>query len=361
MQLVQTCVALLMSVAAAPPAGAAEVPFSVQVVDEQTGRGVPLVELKTVNSIRYYTDSQGVAAIDEPGLAGLEVFFHVRSHGYEHAADGFGNRGVKLRINPGARATISIRRINIAERLYRLTGAGIYRDSVLAEWPIPIQAPLLNGQVFGCDGTISAVYRGRLFWFWGDTGRPQYPLGNFQATGATSRLPADGGLDPSVGVDLDIFTGDDGFARGMAQIPGDGATWLSGLTVLREPAGGRERMFAGYVRVRPPFDVYQTGLAEYDDARDTFRSVAEFGRDPIVQPHGHPIRLTSAGVDYALRDDDSFRGGGCQAVFAGPAQRVRGLHLPACREPPRQAGDRPRCERRHPLRLEAGHAGRRAE
>lgn len=299
MQLVQTCVALLMSVAAAPPAGAAEVPFSVQVVDEQTGRGVPLVELKTVNSIRYYTDSQGVAAIDEPGLAGLEVFFHVRSHGYEHAADGFGNRGVKLRIKPGRRATISIRRINIAERLYRLTGAGIYRDSVLAEWPIPIRAPLLNGQVFGCDGTISAVYRGRLFWFWGDTGRPQYPLGNFQATGATSRLPADGGLDPSVGVDLDIFTGDDGFALGMAQIPGDGATWLSGLTVLREPAGGCERMFAGYVRVRPPFDVYQTGLAEYDDARDTFRSVAEFGRDPIVQPHGHPIRLTSAGVDYA--------------------------------------------------------------
>src|SRR5262249_33668283 len=163
---------------------------------------------------------------------------------------------------------VSIRRINIAERLYRLTGAGIYRDSVLAGWPVPIRAPLLNGQVFGCDGTISAVYRGQLYWFWGDTGRPQYPLGNFQATGATSGLPADGGRDPSVGVDLDVFAGDDGFARGMARIPGDGATWFSGLTVLRDSAVNRERMFAGYVRVRPPFDVYQSGLAEYDDASD---------------------------------------------------------------------------------------------
>ena len=84
----------------------------------------------------------------------------------------------------------------------------------------------------------------------------------------------------------------------MAKFPGEGATWLAGLTVLEDPATGDERMFAGYIRVRAPFDVYQTGLAEYDDEQESFRSVAEFGRDPIIQPHGHPIRQVVDGTEY---------------------------------------------------------------
>ena len=33
--------------------------FAIEVVDDQTGRGVPLVELETVNNRRYFTDSAG--------------------------------------------------------------------------------------------------------------------------------------------------------------------------------------------------------------------------------------------------------------------------------------------------------------
>ena len=61
-------------------ATAAETPekyFQITVVDEQTGRGVPLVELKTVNAVRYYTDSNGIVAFGEPGLMNRTVFFHV--------------------------------------------------------------------------------------------------------------------------------------------------------------------------------------------------------------------------------------------------------------------------------------------
>ena len=32
--------------------------FTIRVVDEQTGRGVPLVELRTVNNIRFHTRTQ---------------------------------------------------------------------------------------------------------------------------------------------------------------------------------------------------------------------------------------------------------------------------------------------------------------
>src|SRR5256885_9532272 len=75
-------------------------PFAIQVVDEQTGRGVPLVELKTVSKLRFYTDSAGLVAIDDAALMGQLVFFHVRSDGYEMEADGFRNRGRRLQVIP---------------------------------------------------------------------------------------------------------------------------------------------------------------------------------------------------------------------------------------------------------------------
>ncbi|MCD6394231.1 MAG: hypothetical protein J7M40_12080, partial [Planctomycetes bacterium] len=123
--------------------------FKIQVVDRQTGRGVPLVELRTVNNIRCFTDSNGIVAFYEPGLMGREVFFFVASHGYTHPKDGFGYRGKRLMTTPGGTATIKIDRVNIAERLYRVTGAGIYRDSVLTGHPAPLKEPVLNAQVVG--------------------------------------------------------------------------------------------------------------------------------------------------------------------------------------------------------------------
>jgi hypothetical protein len=173
--------------------------FKIHVIDEQTGRGVPLVELRTVNDLRFFTDSSGVVAFQEPGLMNKTVFFHVSSHGYEFRKDSFGYRGQKLKVVAGEQATLSINRINIAERLYRVTGGGIYRDSVLVGESSPIQHPVLNGLVLGSDSVVNTVYRGKIFWFWGDTNRPSYPLGNFHVPGATSDLPADGGLDPAIG------------------------------------------------------------------------------------------------------------------------------------------------------------------
>ena len=54
--------------------------FVVRVVDEETNRGVPLVKVKPPNDVKYWTDSAGVAALDEPSLRGRETFLAVRSH-----------------------------------------------------------------------------------------------------------------------------------------------------------------------------------------------------------------------------------------------------------------------------------------
>ena len=129
-----TCVLLL---AAALPARAAA-PFGVQVVDDQTGRGVPMVRLRTTSNQSYYTDSGGYAAIDDAALMNQKVFFTVTSFGYEFPADMFGSRGSALEVKPGGSATLKIKRINIAERLYRTTGEGIYRDTVLLGKKPPI-------------------------------------------------------------------------------------------------------------------------------------------------------------------------------------------------------------------------------
>ena len=87
---------LLLASALLPCQVDAGKPFQITIVDDQTRRGVPLVELKTVNDISYFTDSNGVVAFHEPGLMGKDVFFHVSSHGYVFDKDGFGFRGRRL-------------------------------------------------------------------------------------------------------------------------------------------------------------------------------------------------------------------------------------------------------------------------
>src|SRR5947208_10928275 len=77
----------------------------IEVLDEQTNRGVPLVELETVNHIKCVTDSNGIVAFDEPGLMDRDVWFSIKSHGYEYPADGFGSRGKTIKTKDGAKTT----------------------------------------------------------------------------------------------------------------------------------------------------------------------------------------------------------------------------------------------------------------
>lgn len=269
--------------------------FAIEVVDEQTGRGVPMVELETTGGARYYTDSSGLIAFYEPGLMGRRVFFFVASHGYEFPPDGFGIRGVTLVTTPGRSARIQVKRTNIAERLYRLTGHSIYRDTVLLGRKPPIAQPLLNAEVTGQDSVLNAIYRGRLYWFFGDTNRLSYGLGNFKMTGATS-APLDK-IDPSVGVDLTYFTGRDGFARPMAPIPGDGVVWLSGIAVVPDE-GGRERMVAYFDRRRGLEAPLESGFVRWDDRKETFEKVSNVPPDTSARPAGQPFRVRAGGTDY---------------------------------------------------------------
>ena len=305
--------------------------FAIRVVDAETGRGVPLVELETVNHLRFYTDSNGTVAFREPGLMGRQIFFHVRSHGYEYPKDSFGYRGVRLKTTPGTEAVLKLKRLNIAERLYRVTGAGIYRDNRLLGRSAPIEQPLLNGMVFGSDSVVTAVYGGKLHWFWGDTNRPSYPLGNFHVPFATSLLPGQGGLDPGLGVNLTYAVGKNGFAKEAAKMPGKGPTWIDGLVVLPDK-NQRPRLLAQYVKIKSPLTVYERGVVQFNDERQQCGHRATFPKDVPLYPHGHPFLHRAAdGQEYVY-----FAGGmplvrvrASLASYLDPSQYETYTFLPA--------------------------------
>lgn len=290
---------LLFALWMALPVGAADNPyFQIKVVDDQTGRGVPLVELETVYHLRFYTDSAGLVAFLEPGLMNRDVFFHVRSHGYEFPKDGFGYAGKTLAVKPGGSVELKIKRHNIAERLYRVTGEGIYRDTVLLGGRAPLAEPLLNAQVAGQDTVMATPYRGKIYWFWGDTLRPKYPLGHFGTAGATSELPGQGGLDPSVGVDLKYFSDEDGFSRPMVKLVDEGLVWIDGLLTLADTTG-REQLVAHYMRMKSLGEMLEHGLVAFNDETQMLEKLVAFDlKEKWRRPASHPVRFKDASGDY---------------------------------------------------------------
>lgn len=274
------------------PEGSAR--FRIRVIDAVTGRGIPMAEVRSPASVDY-TDSAGLLAFYDLDRIGQTVRFDVSSQGYAPAVS------TDLRATPGTEATVRLQRTNLAERLYRITGAGIYRESAILGAAAPTMRPLLNGDVMGQDSTLSALYRGRVFWIWGDTNRPEFPLGNFWVAGATSALPTRGGLAPSVGVDLTYFTGDDGFCRSMIARDDRGPVWLGGL-VTAPDARGDERLFANYGVYPALADPVESGLVRFDDATQTFVKVHTNTPRERARPTGNAHRVTFDGRDHVLFD-----------------------------------------------------------
>ena len=232
-------------------------PFGIRVVDRDTGRGVPLITLRTVNQIELVTDNLGYAAFLEPGLMNRKTFFHVEGPGYEFPADGFGYRGLALQTEPGKIETIKVVRTQIAERVSRLTGQGLWRDSALLE--IGPDSPL-NASVTGQDTAQAIEYKGKLLWFWGDTDRADYPLGNFYTTGAVARSSG----KPLETIDFDYFRDDKGFVRAMVPSTKPHPIWISGLAVVED------NLIGYYSEMESLGKILSHGLLKWNDDEERF-------------------------------------------------------------------------------------------
>ena len=255
--------------------------FVLKVVDKETGRSVPLVELVSDSGMQFYTDSAGVAAIYEPGFLNREVSFDVWSHGYEPLS----SKDVKIAIKPGGTGTIKINRKNIAERLYRITGEGIYNESALAGLEMPLKNPLLSGKVLGQDTVAMVEYKGKLHWLWGDTNQPSYPLGNFKTSGGYSLIPGKGGLEPSEGVNLTYFVDSKGFSKQMYPRDDASLVWMNTMNTVG--SGSDEKMIASYtVMVGGDANVTEQGFAIFNDSKEEYEKLVQYEREYNVRPTG---------------------------------------------------------------------------
>src|SRR5262249_40564427 len=137
------------------------------------------------------TDSAGWVVIDEPGLMGRVVRFNVSSPGYALPKDSDGRAGTTLTLTPGQSADIKLVRTAVAERMYRITGQGISRESALLGKEAPLPFPNINGDVLCLGRAQVASYQGRLVWTWPNT-RLLAAKNGFVVSGVAVDLPGAG-------------------------------------------------------------------------------------------------------------------------------------------------------------------------
>lgn len=264
-------------------------PCRIEVIETTTGWPVPLVELRTTHNVRLVTDNAGVIAFDLPELMGRETWFDLIGHGYERPKDGFGYRGVRLTPKPGTTLKIEVARTIVARRLGRLTGGGLFAESQKTgrdlDWP---EAGLL-----GCDSVQNAVHRGRLFWAWGDTTMPHYPLGIFDMSSATTAPQPLESFEPPLRLKFDYFTDAKGAPRGVAKMPGSGPTWVTAYVSLPDQTGA-PRLVGSYAKIKPPLEAYEWSICVWNDQTANFEKLrtlwtkSEQTPKPPPFPEGHP-------------------------------------------------------------------------
>lgn len=296
----KTKLALFVAVTVASLAAAQ--PCRIEVVEKGSGWPVPLVELRTTHHARFVTDNAGVIALDAPELMGREVWFDVLGHGYEVLKDGFGYRGVRLKPEPGKTLRVEVNRAIVAKRLGRITGGGLFAESQ----KLGREPDWRESGVFGSDSIQNAVHRGRLFWLWGDTTLPRYPLGIFDSSCATTPERPLASFEPPLKLKLDYFRDASGRPRGVSKMPGEGPTWVTGMTSLPDRSG-TPHLVCAYMKIRKSMEEYQWGLAEWDERAEEFKQVRVLWNKspdspkPPHLPQGHVVFWKDAAAkEWAL-------------------------------------------------------------
>ena len=284
--------ALLFALA---PASGATPYFRITVVDQEMGRGIPGVKLTTTNQAVFVTDSAGVVAFYRPDLMGKQVWFYVESPGYTYPPDYFGFQGINPVTTPGGSVIVSMQRQNIAQRLYRVTGVGIYRDSALLGDTVPAMQAPSDFPVMTQRNGESLVYNGKILWMGNDARTPDSLAGNLKATCATSTPPSQGGYDSNTGVYLEYFRQGEAI-KPMIDI---GYEIVRGgcLRVARDDAGS-ERLVANYYRLDANLNVIERGLVKFDDQAERFDKILTYPANSVILPDGIALRYVNKGMPY---------------------------------------------------------------
>lgn len=279
----------------------------VLVVDAENGWPVPLVQLRTTHNLEYVTDNAGVVAFDAAELMEVETWLTVRGHGYGVKQDGYGYQGVRVVPQPGKTIKIEVQRSLPGKRLGRITGGGMFAESQKLgehlDWK-------MQG-ILGCDSVQNTLHNGRLFWAWGDTVLPGYPLGRFHMIGGTTQQRPIKSFEPPIKLRYDYFRDDRSSPRNIAAMPGDGPTWLSGFASLPDEKG-QMRLVATYSKIQPPLTEYERGLCAWSESEQRFERFkvlwekSEDSSEPPPAPMGHATSWTDSSGEAWILFGDPF-------------------------------------------------------
>ncbi len=273
---------------------AAETPFGIRVVDEASGHGIPMATLSTNHGLQLVTDSGGWALFDEPDLMGCRVYFSLSSPGYAFPRDDKGFTGTQLIPTPDGRATLKMIRLNIAERVCRLTGSGVYRDSSILEGGR--QLPSLHKSPDICRQSISqaTVHDGKIFWVWKRSELCSDPLAEVACVGATSDLAAGA---PDSGVLFEALLSKSGAPQSLFPQAEGVMPELDGLISVTG-SDGQAHLLARYRLLSMAGATLEQGIAEFRK-EGKFEAIVRLGNEYEWQfPQGQAVRVKTDGTEW---------------------------------------------------------------
>jgi hypothetical protein len=318
--------------------------FRIKFVDAHTRRGIPMVLARSSHYLEQYSDSAGNIAFLEPGMMNRPVWFSILTDGYNFSASDQPasshahqalfpyDSGVTLTTTPGTTATVLLNRTQIAERVYRLTGAGLYRDTLLTQdlSEIPASAAPRASEDTHSGSTAQdslqiAIFKRKVLWLFGDTACAQssreancFGSGMF-SVGAHSCVPGGAGCadKPDEPPSLQYYGNSTVFPprpHPMAPIaPLNQNTWVSAFVTI-DPGTPSESLFGHYYK--NPGDGQGSGsegIARWDETRSQLVQQA-------VWPPGLPSGLEGAHTIQLLSPADCTLG---YAYFVNGAVSLR--------------------------------------
>ena len=322
-------------------AACATEPCEITVVDAENNWPVPLVELRTTHGVRFVSDNAGRIAFDLPELMGVPTWFTVEGHGYGVPRDGFGFQGVRLVPKPGGTLTVKVQRELPAKRLGRITGGGLFAESQ----KLGLESEWTEQGILGCDSVQNVVHNGNLFWAWGDTILPGYPLGRFHMIAATTPRKPLSSFQPPIRLRYNYVTDDTATPRNVAEMPGSGPTWLWGFASLPDE-NGRQQLVAAYEKIKPPLTSYERGLCVWNDKDARFEKLktvwqkTEQTPESPPMPTGHLVVWTDEDGQRWVLFGDPFPFLRCPATFEAWSDPATWQKLTPQSEVPSREGNR---------------------
>ncbi len=284
----------------------------VKVLDDVSGVPLPGAVLTRLDKRSVYvSDNKGMVALHEQDRQNLVTQFKVEAPGYQSIA----SQGINLTPGASEQAIELVPQAEqVAQRLYRMTGVGLERETHLlgTAAPSPTDTKLINADVLGQDGPMATLYTKagsteKVFWTFGDTRHPNHDNDNLAGSGATSdKIPTD--LNTSLPLTYYKTDTVPGFARERSVVAKadfsptiNAARWPFGLSTIDN------RLYTWVTIVNTsgtPWTFYPIAVGVFDDATNRFTKLGEIPHESdatnpnFTTPGEHSFKVKEGATEY---------------------------------------------------------------